>query len=81
MNVSVSTTSVPCSGWTVRGQNCSFELRTVSQDCGFTSGPVNEYVVLMGKQPINISIKLLYYVCMYVAICSATCTNTTIGGV
>ena len=49
MNVSVSTTSVSCSGWTARGQNCSFEVSTVSQDCGFTSDPVNEYVVLMGK--------------------------------
>ncbi len=64
MNVSANTTSVPCSGWTARGQNCSFEVRTVSQDCGFTSIPLNESILLMGKQPINISIKLLYYVCM-----------------
>ncbi len=64
INVSANTTSVPCSGWTTRGQNCSFEVRTVSQDCGFTSDPMNEYVLLMGKQPINISIRLLYYACM-----------------
>ncbi|XP_064391848.1 uncharacterized protein LOC135339613 isoform X2 [Halichondria panicea] len=47
MNISSDTTSVSCSGWMVNNQTCSFEVRTVSQDCGFTSAPVNEYVVLM----------------------------------
>ena len=37
MNVSGDTTSVTCSGWTAAGQTCSFEVRTLSQDCGFTS--------------------------------------------
>ena len=36
MNVSGDTTSVTCSGWTAAGQTCSFEVRTLSQDCGFT---------------------------------------------
>ncbi len=49
MNISSDTTSVSCSGWMVNNQTCSFEVRTVSQDCGFTSAPVNESVVLMGK--------------------------------
>ena len=51
INVSVSTTSVSCSGWTARGQTCSFEVRTVSRDCGFISDPVNETALLKGKQP------------------------------
>ena len=35
MNVSSDTTSVTCSGWTAAGQTCSFEVRTLSQDCQF----------------------------------------------
>ena len=50
MYVSVGTTSVTCSGWTVSGQTCSFEVRTVSQDCGFTSViPVTTSVTLAGQ--------------------------------
>ena len=49
MNVSGDTTSVTCSGWTPAGQTCSFEVRTLSQDCGFTSEPVLKSVMLMGK--------------------------------
>ena len=37
MNVSGDVT---CSGWTAAGQTCSFEVRTLSQDCGFTSDPI-----------------------------------------
>ena len=48
-NVSADTTSVTCSGWTVAGQTCSFEVRTISRDCGFTSDPVNENITLSGK--------------------------------
>ena len=49
MNVSGDTTSVNCSGWTATGQTCSFEVRTLSQDCGFISDPVNETVSLTGQ--------------------------------
>ena len=37
MNISGNTTSVTCSGWTADGQTCFFEVRTLSQDCGFSS--------------------------------------------
>ena len=46
MNVSGDTTSVTCSGWTAAGQTCSFEARTLSQDCGFASYPVTESIAL-----------------------------------
>ena len=49
MNVSGDTTSVTCSGWTAAGQTCSFEVRTLSQDCGFASEPVNTNVSLRSK--------------------------------
>ncbi len=39
-SISPSTTSVSCSDWTASGQTCFFEVRTVSQVCGFTSDPV-----------------------------------------
>ncbi|XP_064393965.1 uncharacterized protein LOC135341347 isoform X2 [Halichondria panicea] len=35
--VSADTTSVICFGWTASSQTCVFDLRTVSQDCGFIS--------------------------------------------
>ena len=37
MNISADTTSVTCSKWTATGQTCSFEVRTLSQDCRFSS--------------------------------------------
>ena len=37
MNVSSDTTSVTCPRWIAGGQTCSFEVRTLSQDCGFTT--------------------------------------------
>ena len=49
MNVSGDTTSMTCSGWTAAGQTCSFEMRTLSQDCGFISDPVNMSVSLKSK--------------------------------
>ena len=51
MNVNSDDTSVLCSEWMVNDQTCSFEVRTVSQDCGFTSDPVKESIVLTSKQP------------------------------
>ncbi len=49
MNISADTISVSCSGWTARGQTCSFEVRTVSKDCGFTSDFVQLVVTPRGK--------------------------------
>ena len=48
MNVSSDTTSVMCSGWTAAGQTCSFEVRTLSQDCGLSSDSINNTVLLSG---------------------------------
>ena len=49
MNVSADTTSVTCSGWTAAGQTCSFEVRTISQDCGLASDPISNTISLSGK--------------------------------
>ena len=49
MNVSGDTTSVTCSGWTAAGQTCSFEVRTLSLDCGFISKPITRSVALKSK--------------------------------
>ena len=48
INVSNDTTSVACSGWTAAGQTCSFEVRTLSQDCGFSSVSTGIAVNLSG---------------------------------
>ena len=55
MNVSGDTTSVTCSGWIAGGQTCSFEVRTLSQDCGFTSDPVIENLLLTGELYIRLN--------------------------
>ena len=57
MNVSADTTNVTCSGWTAAGQTCSFEVRTLSQDCGFTSEPVNETISLTGQLAVKCSLR------------------------
>ncbi len=49
INTSADTTSVSCSGWTARGQICSFEVKTVSKDCGFTSDFAQLVVTPRGK--------------------------------
>ena len=49
MNVSGDTTSVTCSGWTAAGQTCSFEVRTLSLDCGFISKPITRSIALKSK--------------------------------
>ena len=49
MNISGATTSVTCSGWTAAGQTCSFEVRTLSQDCGFSSDPVKGSQLFQGN--------------------------------
>ena len=48
MNVSSDTTSVTCSGWTAAGQTCSFEVKTLSDDCGLASNPVSSTIRLAG---------------------------------
>ena len=37
MTVSADTLSVTCSRWTANDQTCTTEVRTLTQDCGFTS--------------------------------------------
>ena len=56
MNVSSDTTSVTCSGWTAVGQTCSFEIRTISQDCGFFSTSIASAVTLSGLSIIVVLI-------------------------
>ena len=48
MNVSGETTRMKCSGWTAAGQNCSFEVKTLSDDCGLASNPVSSAIRLTG---------------------------------
>ena len=58
MNLSADTTSVTCFGWTAVGQTCSFEVRTLSQDCGFVSIPATSAVTLSGLILNKIVLKL-----------------------
>ena len=37
MTVRANTLSVTCFGWTANDQTCTFEVRTLTQDCGFIS--------------------------------------------
>ncbi|XP_064400235.1 uncharacterized protein LOC135346511 isoform X2 [Halichondria panicea] len=61
MNISPSTTSVSCSGWTPSGQTCSFEVRTVSQDCGFISDSVAQGISLrVPSSPTGLQVMTLY---------------------
>ena len=53
MTVSADTLSVTCSGWTANDQTCTFEVRTLTQDCGFTSDAVTNSVTLSGELIIN----------------------------
>ena len=48
MNVSGETTRATCSGWTAAGQTCSFEVKTLSDDCGLLSNPVSSATMLTG---------------------------------
>ena len=48
INVSTDNTSVNCTDWAVNNQTCSFEIVTISQDCGFTSDPMNLTLLLSG---------------------------------
>ena len=53
MTVSADTLSVTCSGWTANDQTCTFEVRTLTQDCGFTNDAVTNSVTLSGELIIN----------------------------
>lgn len=48
VNTTVNADSVSCSGWPVNDQTCIFEVRTVSQDCGFTSAALTTPFVFSG---------------------------------
>ena len=37
-----------CCGWTAAGQTCSFEVKTLSDDCGLASNPVFSAIRLAG---------------------------------
>ena len=49
MTVSADTLSVTCSGWTANDQTCTFEVRTLTQDCGFTSDAATNSVTLSNE--------------------------------
>ena len=58
MNVSSDTTNVTCFGWTAASRICSFEVRTLSQDCGFISDPTR--IIYTGKDyKINLGFEYL----------------------
>ena len=53
MTVSADTLSVTCSGWTANDQTCTFEVRTLTQDCGFISDAATSGVTLSGEYCIG----------------------------
>ncbi len=78
MNVSTDNTSVSCSGWIVNGQTCTFDVSTISEDCGFISESVNESISLMvSNKHLIVSI---FCIIMY-TFCSASHTQTPHGKV
>ena len=55
MTVSADTLSVTCSGWTANDQTCTFEVRTLTQDCGFTSDAAIKSVTLSGEFHVHVA--------------------------
>ena len=53
MTVSADTLSVTCSGWTANDQTCTFEVRALSQDCGFTSDAATNSITLSSEYCIG----------------------------
>ena len=49
MTVSADTLSVTCSGWTANDQTCTFEVRTLTQDCGFISDAATNSIILSSE--------------------------------
>ena len=66
MTLSADTLSVTCSGWTANDQTCTFEVRTLTQDCGFTSDAATSSVTLSSEYCIGyiIIIVLVKYRCI-----------------
>ena len=54
MTVSADTLSVTCSGWTASDQTCTFEVRTLTQDCEFTSDAATSSVTLSSELHVHI---------------------------
>ncbi|XP_064393678.1 uncharacterized protein LOC135341095 isoform X5 [Halichondria panicea] len=63
--VSADTTSVICSGWTASSQTCAFDLRSVSQDCGFTSDTAAVASVVLSGPPSQLSLGNLQQTCLF----------------
>ena len=55
MTVSADTLSVTSSEWTANNQTCTFEVRTLTQDCGFTSDAAVSGVILSGELHFRIA--------------------------
>ncbi|XP_064403761.1 uncharacterized protein LOC135349189 [Halichondria panicea] len=61
MKTSADTTNVLCSDWTVSGQTCSFEVRAISEDCGFTSDSVALAISLrVPSSPTGLQVMSMY---------------------
>ena len=69
MTVSADTLSVTCSGWTANDQTCTFEVRTLTQDCGFTSDAATNNVTLSCEYCVLgyllAKLKVYVYTCTY----------------
>ena len=65
MTVSVDTLSETCCGWTADDQTCTFEVRTLTQDCGFTSDAATNSVTLSSEYCIGDSIQYVLVKCLW----------------
>ncbi len=74
-NVTTDTTSESCSGWTANGQTCSFQVVTISQDCGLTSDPMNITLLLNRKYWLCVILLSNFFITLAVP---STTTNLTI---
>ena len=62
MTVSADTLSVTCSGWTANDQTRTFEVRTLTQDCGFTSDTATNSVTLSSEWVIYCTSRVSYWI-------------------
>ena len=60
--VNSTTLRAMCSGWTVNGQTCDFEIQTVTADCGFYSEPAHltsildsKFAIIVKHSPCNVN--------------------------
>ena len=97
MNITVSadTLSVTCSRWTANDQTCAFEVRTLTQDCGFLSDAAtnsitlsseycigdNNYIVLVKCSGLlwGIGLGVCMYILYAIVITKRTSTQSTLG--